>query len=124
MEFYQAAQITPVELTTGSTELLVGTPNLIAGTPKTDIYVKMARLHVRSLSGGGSIIVGGDTAGTSPVVLKANDVGEYVFPYQPGIGLKITTEKSLYAVVSGTADATLEVGYHRVVKQHWGNPEQ
>ena len=111
---FSPAPITSTDATTG-TLIEEANSNLQPGNPTYTIYVKWAKIVVRSITSG-SVYIGGDTTATSPVILKISDVGEREIPVMEGIGIPLTASKGLYYVASGTGlDYTSTLGIHKVI---------
>lgn len=95
--------------------IVAANANPTPGNPSYQIYVKWAKLRVRSISGG-SITIGGDTTSTSPTIISASDVGSYDISLIEGQGIPITAGKDLtYTATGSNLDYSIEVGVHKVM---------
>lgn len=95
------ATIASVDPTAG-TVIVAGTPAPYAGQPQYTIFIKYARIIIRSITGG-AVTVGGDTTANSPVILKGVDVGEYILGPLDGLGLPLTDNVGISYIASGSS---------------------
>ncbi len=108
--------VDPVTSTTTASGavMVAGTPAPQAGIPQYTLYVKFARINVRSITGG-AIQLGGGASSDSPVILKVTDVGERTIGPLQGMGLKLTDNAGLtYTATGSNLDYSIQVEVQRL----------